>query len=122
MKRIAGLLLALGLVLTPAAAQGHAQLVSSWPKPNQQISTNLTGVRLTFSDQLMNISETSNLLYLSRVGGARLVTTAPSLLGNQLSIKLPGKLALGKYRVSYRVISEDGHPISGNYTFSVVKR
>lgn len=122
MKRTFGLLLALILALVPATAQAHAQLVSSWPKPNQKLSANLSGVRLTFSDQLMNVSENSNVIYLTKVGGSKIKTSAPTLLGNQLSIKLPSKLKLGNYRVSFRVISEDGHPITGSYNFSVTKR
>lgn len=35
--------------------------------------------------------------------------------------ELPDKLAQGTYMVSWRVVSADGHPISGAFTFSIGK-
>jgi len=122
MKRLLSLLLALGLMFSPSVGWAHSGLTGSSPKVNQSVSTSPTSIKLTFSEPLMNVSEGANVILLTKVGGAKVATAKPTLLRNQLSVKLTRKLSVGKYRVNFRVISADGHPISGNYTFSVVKR
>jgi copper resistance protein C len=42
-----------------------------------------------------------------------------TVFGNQLSVALKTSKVLGKYRVSYRAISADGHPITGSYDFTL---
>ncbi len=36
-----------------------------------------------------------------------------------MSVAVPERLSAGSYTVGYRVVSADGHPITGSYSFTV---
>lgn len=94
----------------PAAA--HVELESSEPSAGSQIETEPDAVRLVFSAPV-------------QAGGAEVAVTSAD--GTQVSAgepkvtddtvtqplgSLPGK---GRYTVSYRVVSGDGHPVSDTF-------
>lgn len=104
------------LPLVPAAA--HDTLVSSAPAAQEQLVTPPTEVTLTFSADVVE------------VGSAVLVTDAElgtagtdhavglTIEGRDVVVPLDA-LADGHYDVRWRVVSSDGHPISGVIPFSV---
>lgn len=116
-RLLAGLLVALGLVLIPAApASAHATLVSSNPSAGAVVDSAPGEVTLTFS-------ETVNVA-LGRVvvvdpNGKEAEAGKASRDGDKVTSKLKKDLPRGTYVVSYRVVSADGHPISGAVSFSI---
>ena len=110
---LAGLLTALTL---PALA--HAQLLESQPKANQVLSASPAEFRLNFSDELIDLGAASNWLKVENSQG-EVVSTDSVLNGNQISAKPTQVLKPGKYQLTWRVLSEDGHPIQGNYEFTI---
>jgi methionine-rich copper-binding protein CopC len=110
---LAGLMVSIGL---PASA--HAQLIDAEPKANQVLSSSPTQFKLTFSDTLINLGPTSNWLRVESAQG-ELVSADAILNGNQLSALPPQALKPGKYQLTWRVLSEDGHPVQGSYQFTV---
>lgn len=110
---LAGLIISIAL---PVLA--HAQLIDSQPKANQVLSTSPSQFRLNFSDQLINLGEASNWLKVEDSKGA--IVSSPSVLnGGEITAMPLQTLKPGKYQVSWRVLSEDGHPIQGSYNFTV---
>lgn len=99
-------------------ALAHAQLVDASPKANQTMSASPSEFRLFFSDELIDLGPVSNWLKVENAQGV-VVSTDSVLNGNQVSAKPTQALKPGKYQLTWRVLSEDGHPIQGNYEFTV---
>ncbi len=102
-------------------ASAHATLVHSEPGAGSVIATSPERVRLVFSDDVE--AELAQVTILT-AGGDRVrlpVTRDPrdvhALIATLDSDE--GPLAAGAYRVVWRVVSEDGHPIDGSFVFAV---
>jgi len=119
MKKIFALALALLVIIPGAPAFAHAQLTGATPKGNAVLTKAPTQIKLTFDDDLIAL-ESSNQIEVTNSKGQRVDANNSSVLGNQLTVTLK-KLVAGKYRVSYRVLSADGHPIASKYSFTVKK-
>lgn len=104
---------------TPASA--HAQLVGANPKAKATIYVLPAEVKLMFSDDLIDLGD-SNQIEVTDPKGKRVDTAANRLIGNQLSTGLKKSTQLGSYKITYRVLSEDGHPVSASYTFTLAKK
>lgn len=100
------------LLATAGPATAHTSLVSTDPGDGASIDVPPTEVVLTFSEKLRQPSEASLVVDGEAVDadvtvdGARLVIT-------------PTDPATGDHEVNYRVVSADGHPVSGTTSFSV---
>ena len=99
-------------------ALAHAQLVDASPKANQTMSASPSEFRLFFSDELIDLGPASNWLKVENAQGV-VVSTDSVVNGNQVSANPTQALKPGKYQLTWRVLSEDGHPIQGNYEFTV---
>ena len=101
------------------SADAHAQLISSNPTKNQIVRTlpslvwlEFDGDLLSFADKQINkITVTNSIKKRVDIGG-------PIVGGARISTKLKASLPAGKYLVSYRIVSEDGHPVQGTYSFT----
>ncbi|GAA1809093.1 CopD family protein [Luedemannella flava] len=114
---LAGILLALIVVLAgPAApASAHATLVSTTPAANSVVSQPPAAVVLTFSEPVSPIAGKVRVTGPSgRADGGE-----PRVEGTNVTIDLGPNTPNGTYLVSYRVISADGHPVTGAFTFSI---
>lgn len=123
MRRAFALLLAVFafaacLVLPAAPASAHAELVSSDPKGGTVLPTEPDKVTLTFSEPV-NIS--LGRIVVLDPDGAKVQDGKPTRRGSGAEIvqKLKGGLKRGTYVASFRVVSADGHPISGAIVFSI---
>lgn len=106
--------------LTPAPAIArllHATLLRSTPAANSHLAKSPETVRLVFSEQV--VPELSQITVVNSNGdSARLkIANDPHdvhvLIGSEV-----GALS-GKCKVVWRVLSADGHPVGGNFTFTV---
>ena len=104
------------LVLTPAPASAHDSLVAAAPEDGQVLQAPPEEVVLTFSGEVMDVS--TAVVVLDPAAEA-VPTTEPRVEGRDVSVALPPDLAEGGYAVRWRVVSGDGHPISGAFTFRV---
>jgi methionine-rich copper-binding protein CopC len=101
----------LGLGATgPAAA--HVSLVGSSPPDGAQLSAFPAEVMLSFSQRISPPA----YVVVTAPDGRSLVRGAVSVHGSSLTVRTGGSRAPGRYLVAYRVVSEDGHPISGRLT------
>ncbi|NKN00662.1 copper resistance protein CopC [Rhizobium leguminosarum] len=114
-NRRAALLLLLVLAalgfLSPVGAQAHAVLRSSSPASNETLDQPPSRVELRFNEavRLVAASATDST-------GARTVVQG-NTLGSAVILNLPSSIARGTTIVSYRVASEDGHPVGGSVVF-----
>ena len=115
---LAALLLCIGVSLPAApAAYAHDQLISSSPAPDERLDNTPASITLNFGSPLLTLG------YEVRVvddNAKNWVNGAAVLSREALTQSLP-ELPDGGYQVSWRVVSADGHPISGGYRFHVGK-
>ncbi|MFN3538586.1 MAG: copper resistance protein CopC [Rhodococcus sp. (in: high G+C Gram-positive bacteria)] len=118
MKRLAviaaAILTATALSIAPAAA--HATLQSSNPAENSVLDAAPDEVTLTF-----NQSVQSNFATVTVVGsdGMDWAASDPVIDGSTVTVDLDGLGAGGEFTIGYRVVSADGHPITGSIPFQV---
>ena len=113
---ILGLLLGvLSSIIMATGADAHAALKSISPKDGSSVGTAPTKVVLTFNEPISTSFATVT------VTGANGVVSAGKTVvdGGTVTQALAPDLANGRYSVTYRVVSEDGHPVSDRTTFTV---
>ncbi len=109
----------LSLFAGAAPVSAHASLVSSSPKDGAQLTKAPKTVVLTFGERLLTTGDAVTATYLKT--GRRITLPAAKVKGAKLSVAWPKSARAGKYRVAFRVVSADGHPVTGRITFSYRK-
>lgn len=106
----------LALVAGAAPAWAHTELESSSPAANSQVGTAPTSVSLTFSEEIVAADAT-----VSVTGPDGTDHAAGSAFGEGATLTVPLRPlgAAGTYTVTYRVVSDDGHPVSGTVPFTL---
>lgn len=104
----------LALLLLPSFALAHAQLVSSDPADSAVTASAPATITLTFNEPVSPIT-----IKLAKPDGS--VSLIETLKGDGPAIRItpPAGLAQGSHALSFRVMSEDGHPIGGTIMFSI---
>jgi copper resistance protein C len=103
------------IVLAPQAASAHDYIVAADPAEGQSVAT-LTQIALTFSGAPIG-AQGANLVEVVGPDGRYYETACPDLAGTDVTTPVrPG--AAGTYQVVWRIVSSDGHPVSGQYSFS----
>ena len=117
--KISGLLLSLLPIFTQDSASAHSQLMSSAPAKNSVISVDPGAVELTFNESLI-VFEGQRTNRITVTDSKRKIWSAQKIQvhRNKARVALLSSLKSGKYLVTYRVVSQDGHPIKGNFSFT----
>ncbi|MGB2952360.1 MAG: copper resistance protein CopC [Gaiellaceae bacterium] len=112
---LVGLAAALAL---PASAWAHAALLRTTPVASRVVNTPPTQVTLTYSEA---VEPRFAVVSVTDAGGVRETTGAPGRSSaNPDTLVVPlRRLPEGWYLVYWRVISVDGHPVRGAFTFAV---
>jgi copper transport protein len=110
LARVAGLIL-----IMAAGADAHAVLIASSPANNDILPLAPEKVLLRFNETVRVI----RFNMIAADGAAREISA--SSRGTEIEASLPASLANGTMIVSYRVVSEDGHPIGGSIVYHVGK-
>jgi methionine-rich copper-binding protein CopC len=118
-----GTVLLFGLLLgTSEVAQAHGSFVSSNPKPKSVVSKLPKLVWVEFDGNLITIADKqTNFLTVKNSKGRELSDGKAFVEGARVSVNIKDRSATGKIRVFWRVVSEDGHPVSSFFTFTVRK-
>jgi len=110
---------ALGLaVLSAGPAFAHAALTDTSPRAKSSVAE-ISEVTITANEQLLDIGKNAKgfVIAVSDEDGAFYGDGCVSVKGDTASMDVV--LALrGKYKVAYRVISNDGHPVEGKFFFN----
>jgi len=119
MKRLRSLRLAIAALAAPLAftateAAAHAHLLKSDPAPNASVATPRK-VSLEFSEKLEPKFSGADL---TKAGGGAVAATS-DVQGKILAVSPRTALAPGAYKVTWRVVSADGHKMKGDYSFTV---
>jgi len=100
------------------AVQAHSQLVSSDPEDGAELSRAPEEITLTFNEPLL--PDFVRMIVTNPDGeiGDLIITTVD---GPTAIATWPQNLVPGDWTVTYRVVSQDGHPIEGSIDFSYVE-
>src|SRR5688572_4090399 len=108
-------LVLLALLACPAAAWAHAALQSASPGPDPIYAAAPGRIELLFNEPVQVLA----LRLIDAAGQDVSPTAAPDVQDGQVIWQLPERLPDGRYLVSWRVSSLDGHIIGGTLTFAV---
>ncbi len=105
------------LVLGTGVASAHASVISSSPADGQSVATSPSEISVLFSE---NVSAISGGLSVLNADGEAVGLRAPRIVNGRTLIAEPEEpLTDGTYVATYRVLSADGHPVSGSLLFGV---
>ena len=108
------LLSGIALIVFAVTAQAHAHLQKSSPADNSVVTTSPPNL-------VLNFSEAAQLTALSiRKSGdpEQKLQPLPTDAAAQITVPLP-RLTSGAYTLSWRVLSADGHVMSGSLRFTL---
>jgi methionine-rich copper-binding protein CopC len=116
------LLFALTIPLISASispVHAHTTLELSTPSNNQSIEFMPAESSATFDQDLIEIDgEFVNTLELQSADGTNYLLSAAAITGPVISAKVgDGEYPAGEYLLKYRVVSADGHPVTGEISF-----
>jgi methionine-rich copper-binding protein CopC len=117
---LASLLVAIAVVVggpglvAPAAA--HTALVGMTPADGSTVTTAPTQVVLTFDEA---VEQVGDAVVVTAPSGARVGSGAPVVDGSLVTQQLVALTEPGRYTVAYRVVSDDGHPVTGSLGFTL---
>lgn len=106
----------LSSLVAATGASAHAALKSSSPRDGASLSAAPTEVALTFSEE---VSTSFATVSVTSAAGRSVGRDTPAVSGATVTQPLDVGLASGAYMVSFRVVSKDGHPVSGRTSFSL---
>jgi copper resistance protein C len=126
MRRVVSLLLtslvAGAVVLgTATPALAHNVLISSDPKDGSQLEAGPTSITLTF-DQPVQAGEKLNTVTVTGPEGTRWEADGePTVKNNSVEFPVRPLGPAADYTVGYRILSADGHPVTGSLKFTLTK-
>ena len=117
------LLIALSLVglafLSSPTASAHGEIVATFPEQYTNATPIPTQVWIEFDGNLQTLDgQVINTIDVVDSTGLTVNYGEPIIEGGKISTKLSGQSAPGVFTVNYRIVSEDGHPVEGSYTFN----
>ncbi|MGO1851657.1 copper resistance CopC family protein, partial [Microbacterium sp.] len=116
LRVLVALLLGGAFVLTGAqAASAHAELLSTTPEDGAALDQAPAEAVLTFNEPVQLIDGSIRLF----PGDEDPLTLDAHVSNTSVVAVLPADVNDGAYALSYRVVSADGHPISGAITFTI---
>ncbi len=107
-------LAALLMLLFAAPASAHTSLTGSDPADGAEVAAPAQ-VRLTFNENVRS----ARIVIRPENSEAEVQRGAAKLDGPEVVQPVKGTLPNGKYTIGYRVISADGHPVTGVLSFTV---
>lgn len=115
-----GLLAVMG-VFGAVPASAHAELISSDPRDGAKLASSPGEVTLTFEENIDPKTARSRVEAKADDGFTYSVDPKPRVEGAEVVVPLGAVTAAGQYTVTYRVVSEDGHPVEGSIDFIVTE-
>ena len=98
-------------------ASAHASLVSSDPRDGATLDRLPSRVSFTFSEDVV----TPAYVVVRTADGSDVTSGEPVVDGATVSQELDGSAATGEVTLAYRVVSVDGHPVTGELAVTVAE-
>ena len=99
------------------AANAHSQLIASSPANGAVLDQRPRQVEFTFDDDLL---PGANTISINDDNGNVVASPQVDASGRTLTAAWPSNAQGGTYQAAYRVVSADGHPVTGAITITIV--
>ena len=114
---MAGAVVVAALVVAASPASAHAVLLATDPSPQTTVKQAPSSVKLEFSEA---VEVSFGAVRVFDIDANRVDTGTISRAQGNREVKVPVRaLKDGTYTVTWRVVSADGHPVHGGFTFYV---
>ncbi|HUF64763.1 MAG TPA: CopD family protein [Gemmatimonadaceae bacterium] len=110
-------LLPLLLAATAVAAGAHGVLLRSSPAAGENLAVAPREIRLVFNERPERVF--TRIALLSPEGVSVALDTIVIGPGNTATARVSGALRSGLHTVTWRTAGRDGHPVGGEFTFSI---
>ena len=108
------------LLTSPISAFAHGEVTSSIPSPNEKIVALPTEISIDFDGELQTLGNSEvNSITVTDAQGQIISNPTSVVAGSRISNRLLLIDVTGLVSVHYRIVSEDGHPVEGDYSFTV---
>lgn len=117
-KNVVICLSAFFLFLLPAnPSMAHTEVDSTSPAANETVAPGEQLVSVTFNDKVSDLANSTEFVIVDPSGSpVHADCTGVDGKGIYTNAFLPTE---GEYEVTWRTVAEDGHPVSGKFSFSV---
>lgn len=115
---IAAFALTLLVVTVAAPANAHSVLLGTDPDDGEQLAAAPDEVSLTFNE---DITDLGTQVVITAGDGETVSEGDIQINGPVITQALTGTRPEGAYTVTWRAVSADGHPISGEFTFTAAE-
>ncbi len=106
------------LILSSPTSFAHGQIVTTYPLMDSVSSPTPSQVWIEFDGELQLIEcEVVNTLKVIDSTGLVVSSEEAVIEGAKISTQVSDQSVGGVFTVQYRIVSEDGHPVEGSYTF-----
>lgn len=113
------LLLSASVVLgTASPAAAHDDFVSSYPTADSTINGSPDEISLMFNGTLTG-GDDATVVEVIDESGANVAVDPPTVSGDSITQHLSPDAATGIFTVRWKTVSADGHPINGEYVYTV---
>jgi copper resistance protein C len=112
---LVGALATVGLLGIGGPASAHDSIVGTTPEDGAQLTVAPTSVSIELSEAPQNIAPR---IVVTDENDVTVFDGEPVIDGRTATVELPA-LQNGTFQVAWRVVSSDGHPIQGAYSFTV---
>lgn len=113
---VTALLAGLVALATALPAGAHDVLESSDPANGSSVAASPARITLTFDAP---VQAGFNTLTVVGPGDTRWEAGAPEVTGERVSVGVNRLGPAGTYQIGYRIVSGDGHPVSGSVSFTL---
>jgi len=107
-----------GAPTSALATRLHATLLRSTPAADARLTTRPESIRLVFSEAV--VAELSQIVVTGSAGTAQTLRVSLDPRDNHVLIGDVAPLPAGTHKVAWRIVSTDGHPIAGNFSFTLI--
>lgn len=107
---------AVAVLASVVPASAHDDLLSSSPSAGERLPSAPDEISLRFSADVMDVGAQ---VIVADAEGADWVAADPAVVADAVTVPLQGGMPVAGYEVRWRVVSSDGHPISGVIPFTV---
>lgn len=110
------LLAAVAVLAMPSAASAHDELLASTPAAGEKLEAAPTSITLTFS---ANVLDVGAAIVVADEHGRDWTAGESTIEEGSVTVPVEAGMPEAGYEVRWRVVSSDGHPISGLIPFTV---
>lgn len=118
MKKLATVFALLLMTIAPVSgASAHTKIDHTTPAADATVDAGVQTVSVFFTDKIMNLADSTEIVITDSEGNSVEVSCVEV---KDASISADAFFTTaGDYQVAWRTVAEDGHPIEGNFNFTV---